>query len=82
MYQTYNPNYNTDYSDSSYYNQNPQDDRFVGLLGPFLLGGLTGGLVASGFNRPCCYPPYPYPPYPVYPTYPPYAAYPPYARPY
>lgn len=39
-----------------------------GFLGPFLLGGLTGGLVApffyGGFNRPnYYYPPYYYPPY-------------------
>ena len=39
-----------------------------GFLGPFLLGGLTGGLVApffyGGYNRPnYYYPPYYYPPY-------------------
>lgn len=47
------------------YNQNR------GFLGPFILGGLTGGLVAPLFyqnNRPYCpncYIPYPYP-YGVY----------------
>jgi len=74
MYQTYNPYYNPNYINSSYYNQNPQDERFVGgFLGPFLLGGLAGGLVAGGFNRPpytfnnFYYPPYPYYPYPYRP---------------
>lgn len=47
----------------------PMNNRFVagGFLGPFLLGGLTGGLVAPFFynNRPPYYnqPPYYYPPY-------------------
>ncbi len=50
-----------------------QPNRIVGggFLGPFLLGGLTGGLVApffygGGYNRPNYYPYYPnyyYPPY-------------------
>ena len=42
-------------------------DRFIGggFLGPFLLGGITGGLVAPTF-----YPrPIPYPPYPQYNSY-------------
>ena len=47
----------------------PNNNRFVGggFLGPFLLGGLTGGLVApifyGGYNRPYnnyYYYPYPY----------------------
>lgn len=45
-------------------------DRIVGggFLGPFLLGGITGGLVAPAFYpRPMPYPPYP--PYPQYTTY-------------
>ncbi len=43
---------------------NPNNERF-GFLGPFLLGGITGGLVAPLFyNRPN----YGY--YPVYPYYP------------
>ena len=47
-------------------------DRFIGggFLGPFILGGLAGGL----FNRPNYYPvrPYPYPPRPYPPRpYPP-----------
>lgn len=58
------------------------DDRFLagGFLGPFLLGGITGGLVSPLFynqrpyyNNNYYYPPYPpYRPYPVYPPYRPY----------
>lgn len=44
------------------------DDRFFGgaFLGPFLLGGITGGLVSPLFfnNRPCCPNNYYYYPYP------------------
>ena len=49
----------------------PGDNRFGGgFLGPFLLGGITGGLVAPFFyGRPNYY-------------YPPYQPYPPYYRPY
>lgn len=50
------------------YNNN-DDDRFIGggFLGPFILGGIAGGLA----NRPnYYYPIYPYPPRP-YPPYPP-----------
>ena len=46
-----------------YRNYNPSDTRFGGFLAPFLLGGLTGGLVAPYFyNRPnyVYYTPYPY----------------------
>lgn len=52
-------------------------DRFIGggFLAPFLLGGITGGLLAPAFtnqNRPCCGP-YPAPYYPQqYPYYGPY----------
>lgn len=49
--------------------QNFNNDRFVGggFLGPFLLGGITGGLVAPLVygNRPV-YNYYPYPPAPNY----------------
>ena len=59
-----------------------RDDRFIagGFLGPFLLGGITGGLAAPLFynnprpyyNNYYYYPPYqPYPPRP-YPPYRPY----------
>lgn len=39
-----------------------------GFLGPFILGGITGGLVAPAFY------PRPYPPYPPFPPppYPPF----------
>ena len=49
-------------------------DRFIGggFLGPFILGGITGGLLAPSF-----YPNYrPYPMYPPYQPYPPYQMYP------
>lgn len=50
-----------------------QDDRMLGgFLGPFILGGITGGVVAPYFwnQRPNYnyYVPYPYP----YPPYQPY----------
>lgn len=49
----------------------PYGNRFIGggFAVPFLLGGLTGGLLAPNFGpRPIYrpYPPYPYPPYPIY----------------
>lgn len=50
------------------YNLQRGNDRFIGggFLGPFLLGGLTGGLVApifyGGYNRPNYNYYYPYPP--------------------
>lgn len=47
-------------------------DRFIGggFLGPFILGGITGGLLAPTFQRPIYgpMPIYPYPPYPIYQT--------------
>lgn len=58
-------------SDVSYnYTQN-DGDRLIGggFAGPFILGGITGGLLAPAFYRPRPY----YPPY--------YAPYPPYYRP-
>ncbi len=50
-----------------------QDDRFAGgFLGPFVLGGITGGLLAPAFY------PRPYQPYPAPPPAPyPYQPYPP-----
>ena len=64
------------FSNSSYINnrRNYNNDRFVGggFLGPFLLGGVTGGLVAplfyGGYNRPY-YNNYYYYPYPYYGPY-------------
>ncbi|MBE6153135.1 MAG: hypothetical protein E7166_02755 [Firmicutes bacterium] len=49
------------------YNQG-NDDRLLGggFAGPFILGGITGGLLAPAFYRPRpYYPPY-YAPYPYY----------------
>lgn len=43
-------------------------NRFIGggFVGPFILGGITGSLLAPSFY------PRPYPPYPIYgPPYPP-----------
>lgn len=55
------------------YNRRGNDSRFVGgFFGPFILGGITGGLVAPLFynnNRPVYYSPYPYPYYMPYPYY-------------
>ena len=48
---------------------NNNGDRFLGcFFGPFILGGLTGGLIAN--SRPNYYP------YPYYPYYGPYPYYP------
>ena len=54
------------------YPQNTSGDRFIGggFFGPFILGGITGGLLAnSRYNYPIYYPPYPYYPYPYYRPY-------------
>jgi len=79
MYNSYQiPSNFNNFSRSS----NNSDERFIagGFLGPFLLGGLTGGLVSPLFynqrpyyNNNYYYPPYPrpYPPRP-YPPYRPY----------
>lgn len=53
------------YNNYPYYNYS-KDDRIVGgFLGPFLLGGLTGAVVApafyGGYNRPYYNNYYPYP---------------------
>ena len=52
-----------------YYKNNFQSNRIAGgFLGPFILGGITGGLIAPAFYRP------PY--YNQYPNYPmPYSYY-------
>ena len=57
---------------NNYYpmNNNQNDDRIIGsgFLGPFVLGGITGGLVAPYFYPrpyyPMYYQPYPMRPYP------------------
>lgn len=49
-----------------------QNNRFVGggFLGPFILGGITGGLLAPAFYpRPYPVYPVPYQPYQQYPIY-------------
>ena len=54
------------------YRYYPNDNRFIGggFLGPFVLGGITGGLLAPAFY-PRPYPVYPVPyPVPVYGPYP------------
>lgn len=43
----------------------PNNRLMGGFLGPFILGGITGGLVAPAFY------PRPYPPYPPFPPPPP-----------
>lgn len=79
--QQFSPNnyyggYRNNYSNRGRYNRydnsiNNNDERF-GFLGPFLLGGLVGGLAApafgGGYNRPNYYNNYYYPPY-YYPPY-------------
>ena len=59
----------------NYYSYRRNGDRFIGggFLGPFVLGGITGGLLAPAFYPPRPYPvpvPVPYPPAPPYPPYP------------
>lgn len=68
---------NMPYQQGSYtgqINRRPGDDRLVGggFLFPFVLGGITGGLLAPAFY------PRPYYPYPYYPR--PYYQYPYYYR--
>ena len=66
--QNYRP-YNYQHMNS--FNQN--NDRLIaggGFLGPFILGGLTGGLLAPAFtNQRPYYNNYYYPQYPQYPNY-------------
>lgn len=60
-----NYNYNQSYYPIDYYN----NERFIGggFAVPFLLGGLTGGLLAPAFNNNNNTYPVPiYQPYPVY----------------
>ena len=59
------------YYQRGFYNPPYQNNRFVGggFAVPFLLGGLTGGLLAPGFY-PRPRPFYPPPPPPFYPNYP------------
>ena len=58
------------YNNNMQRNKNNNGDRFIGggFFGPFILGGITGGLIAnSRYNYPMYYTPYPmYQPYPYY----------------
>ena len=70
MYNNNIPQYNTNMQ-KNYQNQRTNNsDRFLsgGFFGPFILGGLTGGLIANSRpNYPMYYSPYPYyMPYPYY----------------
>jgi hypothetical protein len=51
-------------------NKMPNDNRFIGggFLAPFLLGGITGGLLAPAFYPRPIYPVPVYNQYPVYPV--------------
>lgn len=53
------------------FNYYPSGNRLVGgFAAPFILGGITGGLLAPAFYPRPFYPPYPmYPPYRPYPYY-------------
>lgn len=42
--------FNQDPMYNNYIPINSNDERFGGFLGPFILGGITGGLVAPFFN--------------------------------
>ena len=72
MYNEYYENYpsNNNQYQTSYPNNYVYDDR--GFLVPFVLGGITGGLLAPAFYRPY---PYYYNNYPYYNQYPYYGYY-------
>ncbi len=68
MYPNYQNAQNTSYSNNyNKYPMNYNNDRQFGFFGPFILGGITGGLLAPAFYPRPNYRPYPYPPYPPYP---------------
>ena len=74
MYRKYN-NLNNYYPYSNYpVNMESNDERFFPFLAPFLLGGITGGIVASNHNNNNCCIPNCCPPNIIY-TYPPYNPY-------
>jgi len=69
MYQNNFKGYNTRTMNNAGYSM--KGDRFIGggFLGPFILGGITGGLLAPAFNqRPIYGPVYGPMPVPVYPA--------------
>ncbi len=65
------PTTNNQFIPANYQPMGAQEER-AGFLGPFLLGGITGGLVApffygnNGYNQPYYSNNYYYPPYPPY----------------
>ena len=68
----YNNNIPRNYQPMQTNNRKPHnnDERFFGGFAvPFVLGGITGGLIANNRynNYPIYYPYYPYQPYPYYP---------------
>ena len=68
MYNNNIPQYNQNMQKNYHQNKPNNNDRFIGggFFGPFILGGITGGLIAnSRYNYPMYYP-YPYYPYPYY----------------
>ena len=82
MYNSYQipRNFNNSYNSSPIISSSSDDRLIGGFAGPFLLGGITGGLISPLFygrrpyyNNYYYYPPYPrpYPPRP-YPPYRPY----------
>ncbi len=69
MYNNNIPQYNNNMQKNYSSNKHNNGDRFLGggFFGPFILGGITGGLIANSRpNYPIMYPPYPYYPYPYY----------------
>lgn len=69
MYNNNIPQYNSNMQKKYYNKPSNNGDRFIGggFFGPFILGGITGGLLANVRpNYPIYYQPYPYYPYPYY----------------
>ena len=68
MYNNNIPQYSNNMQ-KNYLPKNNNGNRFLGggFFGPFILGGITGGLIANSRpNYPIYYTPYPYYPYPYY----------------
>ena len=71
MYNNNIPQYNSNMQ-KNYSKPINNGDRFIGggFFGPFILGGITGGLIANSRpNYPIYYQPYPYYPYPYFRPY-------------
>ncbi len=69
MYNNNIPQYSNNMQKNYSSNRPNNSDRFIGggFFGPFILGGITGGLIANSRpNYPMYYAPYPYYPYPYY----------------